>query len=280
VRSTFIRWEAGGASSATVAGRFRVLRSAIGWAYDERIIDHHPIRSMRGPGRPEPRRPLTDDEIRALLAFAEQRVLEAVANDRDPHRRHLAEQDLLMVRLAADSGARRGELVALRFDDLDRRVLHIRRAASADVITTPKSGHARTLTLGSATARLWRTLEQDWHQRSVESLGPWVFSPEATHSRRLTNVALGHRFERLRDGAGVPGATMHRLRHNVATFLVARGEILQAQARLGHADASTTLREYAYALPLTDQNVADAIDRHLDRLSTERSCDPIKDDQR
>jgi len=279
VRTAFARWEATGATSSTVAVRFRVLRSAIGWAYDERIIDHHPIRSMRGPRRPEPRRPMTDDEIRALLAFAEQRVLEAVANDRHPHGRHLAEQDLLMVRLAADSGARRGELVALRFDDLDGRVLHIRRAASADVITTPKSGRPRTLTLGSATARLWRTLGQDWQQRSAETLGHWVFSPEATHSERLTNAALGHRFERLRDSAGVRGASLHRLRHNVATFLVARGEILQAQARLGHADASTTLREYAYALPLTDQNVADAIDRHLDRLSTERSCDPITDDR-
>ena len=214
---------------------------------------------------------MTDDEIRALLAFAEQRVLEAVANNGNSYSRHLAEQDLLMIRLAADSGARRGELVALRFGDLDGRVLHIRRAASADVITTPKSGHPRTLTLGSATARLWRTLEQDWHQRPVESLGPWVFrfSPDATHSRRLTNAALGHRFERLRNNAGVPGATLHRLRHNVATFLVARGEILQAQARLGHADASTTLREYAYALPLTDRQVADAIDCHLDRLSAE-----------
>jgi len=62
----------------------------------------------------------------------------------------------------------------------------------------------------------------------------------------------------------VPAASLHRLRHNVATFLVARGQILQAQARLGHRDAATTLREYAYAVPLTDGNVADAINDHLD----------------
>jgi integrase len=48
----------------------------------------------------------------------------------------------------------------------------------------------------------------------------------------------------------------------VATFLVARGQILQAQHRLGHADAATTLREYAHALPDTDTAVADAIDSH------------------
>lgn len=45
---------------------------------------------------------------------------------------------------------------------------------------------------------------------------------------------------------------------------MSRGEILQAQARLGRRDASTTLREYAYALPLSDRHVADLIDDHLD----------------
>jgi len=39
-----------------------------------------------------------------------------------------------------------------------------------------------------------------------------------------------------------------------------------AQARLGHADAATTLREYAHALPLTDHPVADAINTHLDTV--------------
>ena len=81
---------------------------------------------------------------------------------------------------------------------------------------------------------------------------------------------LAHRFARIRDQANVPGASLHRLRHSVATFLVARGEILQAQARLGHRDAATTLREYAYALPLSDGEVADAINDHLDLPSLPR----------
>jgi hypothetical protein len=58
----------------------------------------------------------------------------------------------------------------------------------------------------------------------------------------------------------------------VATFLVARGEILQAQSRLGHRDAATTLREYAHALPLTDGDVADAINDHLDFPRAEPSA--------
>jgi len=68
---------------------------------------------------------------------------------------------------------------------------------------------------------------------------------------------------------------LHRLRHSVATFLAARGQILQAQARLGHRDAAPTLRDYSYALPLTDRNVADAIDAHLDQpVTTETALEP------
>lgn len=52
IRRAFERWTTAGATSSVVAGRFRVLRSAIGWAYDERVIDHHPIRTMKGPPRP------------------------------------------------------------------------------------------------------------------------------------------------------------------------------------------------------------------------------------
>ena len=99
---------------------------------------------MRGPGRVEPRRPLTDGQVRALLSTAESNVLGAVAASdnswRGRQRRQGVEQDLLLVRLAADSGARRGELSALRFDDLEGRVLRIERSVSADQIGPTKSG--------------------------------------------------------------------------------------------------------------------------------------------
>jgi integrase len=54
----------------------------------------------------------------------------------------------------------------------------------------------------------------------------------------------------------------------VATFLVGRGELLRAQQRLGHRDASTTLRNYAHALPLEDGEVADDIDAMLSEAVT------------
>lgn len=48
----------------------------------------------------------------------------------------------------------------------------------------------------------------------------------------------------------------------MATALVSRGDILQAQYRLGHRDAATTLRTYSHVLPLTDADAAATLD-HL-----------------
>lgn len=63
VRHAMARWAAAGAGPSVVGIRFRVLRSAIGWAYLEGIIDRHPLATMRGPARGEPRRHLPTDDI-------------------------------------------------------------------------------------------------------------------------------------------------------------------------------------------------------------------------
>jgi len=283
-RAACAQWERDGAGIAVIGGRMRVLRSALSWAWNERILPVHPLRGMRGPGRPAPRRPLADADVGALLATAELRLLEIHANQVHASvdaagsaaafaALHRAEQDLLLVRLAADTGARRGELAALQIADLDGRVLSVERAVSAGVLTTPKSGRGRRITLGAHTAHLWRQLTTTWAERwhaqhppfAATPLGPWVFTADHAHQRRVGAEVLGHRFTRIRDEAGIPAATLHRFRHSVATTLVRDGKILDAQARLGHADAATTLREYSYVIPGTDTHIADHIDDHLDR---------------
>ena len=78
-----------------------------------------------------------------------------------------------------------------------------------------------------------------------------MFSADPSHGSRLTTGGLGHWFAQLCQAAGMPEVTLHRLRHTVATVLVGRGQILQAQYRLGHADAYTTLRIYSTPNPCT-----------------------------
>lgn len=254
LRESLYWWSREGVSEAVAGARLRVLRSGVGWGWTERFLDVHPIRVTRGPARPDARRPLTDQQVRALLAAADLALLEALANDSDStataRRLHRAEQDLLLVRLAADTGARRGELAALKTADLTGRSLTISRGLSAGQLTTPKSGRTRTVTVGASTATLWHALTDRWADRvAPDTLGPWLFSPRPDHHTRLGAEVLDHRFTRIRSAAAVPDAILHRLRRSVATFLVAHGQILQAQHRLGHADAASTLREYAHALP-------------------------------
>jgi integrase len=265
------RWADAGATTSVIAGRFRVPRAAIGWAYDERVIDYHPIRTMRGPQGPEPRLPSDPADIGRLLAVAEERMIEAFANHdgsvSSGRFLHATEQDLLLVRLAADSGARRGELAGLRFSDLSGHVLNITRAVSAREIGPPKSGRPRPLTLGASTVRLWHSLQDQWQERRPEGqvLGPWVFAVDSAHDRRLTAGVLDRRFRR--------SATVRGCRARPCTGCVtASPRSLSTAARSSkHKPASATrmppppLRIYSHALPLTDGNVADAIDRRLDQ---------------
>ncbi len=177
VRAAMAAWSGAGASVAVVSGRFRVLRSAIGWAHVERIIDVNPLSGMRGPQRPGTRLHLGAEEVLRMLEAAD--ALVAASSGRDAERLHKAEQIRLLVRLAADSGARRGELVALRFDDLDGRVLTIERGVSADVLGPTKTGRARRLTLGRRTSELWRSSAELWAGRLPDgaALGPWPTDP-------------------------------------------------------------------------------------------------------
>lgn len=142
VRTTMARWRDDGATVSVVSGRFRILRFAIGWAISESLLETNPLAGMRGPPRPGTRMFVPIDDLRLLLDTAE-RLLEKAQPAFDGSMRtsrelHRAEELRLSVRLAADSGARRGELAALKFTDLDERVLTIERGVSAEQVGPPR----------------------------------------------------------------------------------------------------------------------------------------------
>lgn len=161
------------------------------------------------------------------------------------------------------------ELGALRLDDLDGRRLRIERGVSVEVVTTTKTGRARTVTVGAATARLWRDSVAAWSERAAcdGTFGPWLFSRRPDHTDRMPCAELAGLFRQFARRHEHGEVTLHRLRHTVATVLVAEGHLLQAQQRLGHKDASTTLRQYCHALPLHDQDIADHLEALLDPRS-------------
>jgi integrase len=269
LRTAMRAWERSGVPISTSALWARTLKAALGWAFDERLLPCQPLQGMRGPGQPAPRRDVPLPVIRELLQAAvndvEHLASSPPSTDRD-RRLHTAEQVRLLLRLAADTGARRGELGALSVDDIHGRVLHIARGISAEVVTTTKTGRSRRVTVGASTALLWEDTLHVWRARlpADEALGPWLFSADADHRERLRCSTLGHWFQTFVRRHGHFDVCLHRLRHTVATVLVADGQLLQAQQRLGHAEASTTLRQYCHALPLEDEDVANHLGNLLD----------------
>ena len=209
-------WRSQGWPDPTVWARIRVLRSALGWAYTERNLDVHPLDGMRSPPHAAVRMHAPVDHVRAILACARQQVIDAASRQgRSPSdlaALHRAEQITLLTRLAADSGARRGELAALQLTDLDGDVLTITRGTSNEVVGPTKTGRLRRLTLGPTTATLWRHTVAQWRHRAGEGqlFGPWLFSRRTDHTTRLSTSCLAHWFAELCADAGHPDVTLHR----------------------------------------------------------------------
>ena len=267
VHSACQEWRAMGWQDPTVWARVRLFRSAVGWAHQLRMIEVNPLDGMRHPPHPGGRMHASVEQVKAILECGS-RGVELALSDPDPSAAgeawlHRAEQVLLLAQLAANSGARRGELASLKLGDLDGDILAISRSTSSEVLGPTKSGRVRRLTLGRETASLWRSMVELWRQRSgAERFGPWLFSAGPEHSVRLKTDTVGHWFAPPPTAeAGHPDVTLHRLRHSVATNLVSQGDFLRAQYRLGHADLSTTLQIYSHATPLADADAAESLER-------------------
>ena len=269
VEGAMARWRGAGASVAVVWGRWAILRSALSWAAAQRHLQRDPLEGMRAPPRPVPRKHLLPTEVARLLAVAAGQVEQAAEdlaaapeNGRMIEALFVAEQTRLLVRLAADTGARRGELAVLRLADLDGRVLTIERGLSLEVLGTTKTNRNRRVTLGATTTTMIIEHFESWRQRvgPARVVADWIFAADFRRMSYARADLLSHRFDRLRLAADLPEACLHRLRHSVGTYLVGEGKILKAQGRLGHRDPVTTLRHYAHATPMDDLDIADRLD--------------------
>lgn len=153
--------------------------------------------------------------------------------------------------LAADSAARRGELCGLQWTDIDfergivtfRHNLQYSRAKGVYNVA-PKSGKAREVDIGEDTIALLKKHRQD---QAVRRVSKWVFSADG-EDRPIFPTSPTRYFESFGRRYGIPGFHPHLLRHTSASLsLTNGGDIKSIADRLGHADASTTLRMYAHA---------------------------------
>lgn len=195
------------------------------------------------------------EEIEALaraLAAGAHRDVSKLTIGADEAKARAAEdvQDAELVRIAAYGGLRRGELIALRWRDVDfvRRAITVRRAVSGGVeVDSTKSRRAREVPL---TDQVAAALERLSRRGDFTSPDDYVFVNRL--GRRIDPVALTRRFLRARDAAGLPPLRLHGLRHTYGSLLVAGGiDVASVKAAMGHAQISTTER-YLHARPATE----------------------------
>lgn len=183
----------------------------------------------------------------------------------------------VLLRVAAATGARRGELCALRWSDIDfdKGTITIERGVilvDGGLQERPTKTHNRRIvslddgTLGRLRAHL------EGEQATAAACEARLPSDAFVFSRRPGGVTplrpdnCTSTFDKLTRRAGLVGFSLKdATRHLAATQLIAAGvDVRTVAGRLGHARASTTLDIYAHWLRARDQQAAKLLGQVLD----------------
>jgi integrase len=262
-----------GLSPRSVLHLHRVIHRALGHAQRWGLVDKNQA-DLVEPPRPEPR------EMRALSPDEARRVLEAAAGDRF---------EALYV-LAMTTGMRQGELLGLRWRDVDVDTRSVRVTGSLQYIpgqglrvSSPKTARSRRNVLLSELAA--GALRRHRRRQDVERQGSaeWedndlVFPNRRGRPMYATNL-LARSFAGLLKGAGVPKIRFHDLRHTAATLLLGQGVHPKVVSEmLGHTNTSITLDLYSHATPTMQREAAGAFDRLLVSRGNASSSQPLFSD--
>jgi len=183
----------------------------------------------------------------------------------------------LYVWLSAVTGARRGEVIALQWGDVDleNRVLWLDencvRTVDGMVLKDTKTHQMRRVAFDEPTAQLLRKHREDCGARLV-MLGltladeTWLFSARPDLSKPRDPSSVTRRYSRLATKLGID-TKLKELRHYSATELLTAGVDLRTVAgRLGHGDGTTSLRHYAAWVGSADEAAAATIGSRMPLL--------------
>lgn len=248
---------AAGLKPATVRLIHAVLYNALEHAHRRRhVAENAAARTTPPVPRQGEMRPLNAQQVRTLLQRARE------TEDR---------LEALLV-LAATAGLRIGELMALRWDDLDGDTLRVARtlsrAKSGPRYTTPKNGHGRSVVL---TDRAIEALKRHRVCQNAERLkagASWtnedlIFCNPTGAPLNRNKVDEAH-LQPLLKQAALPRITPHDLRHTCATLLLSRGVHPKfVQELLGHSSVAMTIDRYSHWIPSMGDQTARAMEAAL-----------------
>jgi integrase len=182
-----------------------------------------------------------------------------------------------LFRLAITTGARRGELCALRWCDIDfpAQTVTIRHSIVEGAHGRPqlkdtKTHAARRIALDPTTTEAL-TARQSRAAATAAAAGvglvaeAFVFSRSPDGSVAFPPNDVTKEFIRLRKQLGFGGVRLHDLRHFAATQMLGAGvPVRTVSGRLGHANAATTLGVYGHFLDAPDRDAARVLGELLD----------------
>lgn len=181
--------------------------------------------------RPRVRKPATIEVLRPEEVMA----LVRAAED---------EQDAAVFHTAAFAGLRMGELLALRWRDVDfaRRTIHVRDNWALGQTTTPKGGSERAVPMADeVAARLAKLGRRDYFTGDDDL----VFCTE--RGQHLGPKSLRQRYRGALKAAGLrEGFRFHNLRHTFGSTVIRKADSREVMEWMGHADLSTTRRYLAF----------------------------------
>ncbi len=159
-----------------------------------------------------------------------------------------SQQDAAIYLTAAMTGLRRGELVALRWRDVDfpGQAIRVRANYSFGQLVTPKSGKVRTVPMVAEVAQALARIGQREHFTAEQD--PVFVSAAGGH---LDASALRRRYARAIERSGLPPLPFHSLRHYFGSMAVNRASLAQVQSWMGHSHIQTTAR-YLHAKSQAD----------------------------
>jgi integrase len=227
----------------------RALSVAVEWGW---LNTNVALRAKRPKPKKAPITPPSDDQVAAVVAQA----LKGQRPNRDL---------VVLLTLAAATGARRGELCGLRFSDFDqeRRELFVGRSVAQVgaqlTVKGTKGERQRRISLDEATAGVLADYLERKRSAMVRAVAdPFMFATELDGSKPWPPARITRNWTNLRARAGVPGVRLHDLRHAHVTLLLALGvDVRTVAGRVGHANAATTLGIYGHFMPAADRAAAE-----------------------
>lgn len=260
-RETHIDGTGGKLSSSTVRRYYTMVQSVLHSAYKLGLIGVNPADSDRItlPKIEEQTTEIfTDDELAKLLNCLEGEPL----------------QYKLLIHLALNTGCRRGELVGLKWGDIDYNTGILTVSRSNYKLTgdteikskTTKTGKSRAIMLPPYCTTMLRRFRAEQAQTQL-SLGDrwqgdnWIFTQ--ADGKPMYPTTPTQWFSKFLKRNGLEHKKFHALRHTSATLLLSNGtNIKNVASRLGHAQLKTTNR-YVHAVEQAEKEAANTFETLL-----------------